>query len=204
MKAIQVANELLCSQRKLGTTFDIEKLKFGDKTILFDSVQNYARITGFPIHILLHNRCSPIRDGLRIHVLEDDIHIILYNENNGTPERIRWTKSHELGHVFLNHTKDGDIEEYEANAFAAQLLMPWFTIKMMGNIRKPSADYIAKTFGVSITAANKRILDVKRYTGAPTELDKKIYEKQRKYITVEPHDGVTLDVLNKILYASLR
>lgn len=190
LKAIQTANELLCAQRRLSTVFDIERMDFCGKTILFDSIQNYAALTGIPINILLHDKCSPLRDGIKIHRPETDLYLILHNGDMAMDERIRWTRAHELGHIFLKHSKDGDIEELEANMFAAQLLMPWFTIKMMGNIVRPSADFIASTFGVSLSAANRRIMDIYHLAAPLTEHDKRIFAQQRKYLRHEPIKAV--------------
>ena len=204
LRARKAASELLLNQRSIRPYFNIEKMKFGDRTILFDTVQNYATLTGIPINILMHDRQSPLKDGLILHDTSTNIYVVLYNGMVEMEERIRWTKAHELGHVLLGHTSNEDMEELEADTFAAQLLMPWFSIRMMSNFQKPSADHIARTFGVSITAANRRIMDVKRYSGPVTEMDKRIWDKQKKYILPEKREPLPIDVLNKVIYASNR
>ncbi len=65
-----------------------------------------------------------------------DMPVILYNETC-TPERIRFTVAHELGHIVLRHVSPGDVtiknrepsphddpKETVANQFAARLLAP--------------------------------------------------------------------------------
>lgn len=203
-KSIKTANELLSRQKQIMPVIELTKMDFGDKWIVFDTLQNFARITDMPLSILLHDRQSPLRDGITIYHKKEDIHIILYNEDVKMRERLRWTLSHEIAHVLLGHIEDGNKEEVEANAFAAQLLMPWFTIRMMGNIRKPSAQHIAKTFGVSIAAANNRIMDLQKMNIRPSFADKLIYSKQRQYIKEEPHEAIPIDILNKIIVASNR
>ncbi|MEN3133312.1 ImmA/IrrE family metallo-endopeptidase [Bacillus albus] len=69
----------------------------------------------------------------------DNTYIILYNEKIGSPQRIRWTIAHELGHFILKHNQrsnkrvmsrgplsDSEYEvfEKEANCFARNLLVP--------------------------------------------------------------------------------
>ena len=202
--ATRKATALICSQKEILPIADVDKMDFGGRRIIFDTLQNYADITGLRINILLHDVRSPLKDGLILHEVGTNIFVVLYNDIGNTEARTRWTIAHELGHIMLGHAEDGDKEEIEANAFAAQLLMPWFTIHMMGNFRKPSAEHIARTFGVSITAANNRIVDLQKMNMRPSFADKLIYSKQRQYIKEEPHEAIPIDILNKIIVASNR
>ena len=156
-------------------------MRFPDREIIIDTIQNYASITGLPANILLHDRRSPLRDGLIIHRKETRLYIVLYNEDIVMPERLRFTLAHEIGHIFLGHTCDCDANEYEANTFAAQLLMPWFTIKMLNSNHFADANTIANIFGVSVTAADRRIREVKNTNYVLTDADKRIWDKQRRY-----------------------
>lgn len=58
-------------------------------------------------------------------------YIIFYNEQKDQAI-IRFTLAHELGHVILGHTVDGDKENKEANCFARNLLCPIPVITEMG------------------------------------------------------------------------
>jgi len=173
------ANRLLLQQKKLDVHFDIRQLRFADKRIVFDSLQNYAAITGMPLNILLHDRNSPIRDGVRIYSAENDLHLILYNEDISRTERLRFTLAHEVGHVILNHIEECETAELEADHFAAQLLAPWFTITMLGNVTRPTAEQLSVIFGISVSAANRRISEVYRNRHSLSETDKKVYDLQK-------------------------
>ena len=204
-KATRKATALICSQRKIRPISNINIMDFGGREIVFDTIQNYADITGLRVKILLHDVRSPLKDGLILHEVGTNIFVVLYNDIGNTETRTRWTIAHELGHIMLGHCGNTYAEEQEANTFAAQLLMPWFTIKMMGIIRKPSAEHIARTFGVSITAANNRIMDVQKINLRPSLADKLIYSKQRPYITDEPRkEPLSIDILDRVIVGSNR
>jgi len=92
----------------------------------------------------------------------------------GTVPRTRFTLAHELGHVALHAdelveldvTADPDHDarlEAEANAFAAELLVPAQALRRLTRAR---ADDIALRFGVSVPMAQRR-LDEARGGGAP-------------------------------------
>lgn len=178
----EAANQLLIYQKKLDTKFDVREMKFKDHNIIFDSLQNYAEISGLPLNILLHDKNSPIRDGLRIYLPDQNLHLILYNDDICCQERLRFTLAHEIGHVILCHDKDCDIAELEADCFAAQLLSPWFTIKMLGNVAKPTALQLSSIFQISVSAANRRISDVHRSFYKLTDTDKMVYDMQKEQV----------------------
>jgi len=98
------------------------------------------------------------------------------------PERQRFTIAHELGHLFLHkqntvtydqefmmfrdsHSKEGtDLKEIQANAFAAELLMPEEVLRekliAMGGINiedEKALESLAKDFKVSKTAITVRL-----------------------------------------------
>lgn len=174
------ANKLLLYQKRLDTHFDVRELQFPEKRIMFDSLQNYASVTGLPLSILLHDRTSPIRDGVRIYVPEHDLHLILYNEDICCAERLRFTLAHETAHVILEHTEECEVAELEADFFAAQLLSPWFTIKMLGDVVKPTASQLSAIFHISTASANRRISEMYKIRHVLTESDKRVYDLQRE------------------------
>ena len=88
---------------------------------------------------------------------------------NGNP-RARFTVIHEIGHMILGHTrtlnreqpgqlKDYENSEWQANQYAAELLMPLDIIKERQLL---SAPVLSKFFGVSPQAAETRIRKLKR------------------------------------------
>jgi Zn-dependent peptidase ImmA (M78 family) len=103
--------------------------------------------------------------------------IIGYRRDIPEPGRIAFTIAHELGHWELhpNHSQAiactaGDIAAYkgtgieqEANAFAAELLMP--TPMLAQSLRYASATIqkaaeVASTYGTSLTAAVIRVVEL--------------------------------------------
>lgn len=69
---------------------------------------------------------TPRIDGLSQWI--DDLPVVLLNRNMPT-DRKRLTLAHELGHLCLHSQEIGDDVEDEANAFAAEFLMPIETIR---------------------------------------------------------------------------
>ncbi|WP_311945767.1 ImmA/IrrE family metallo-endopeptidase [Halomonas piscis] len=85
------------------------------------------------------------------------------------PVRQRFTQAHELGHVLLNHVSKehtrlrdttfndrGDWREIDANAFAAELIMPEEYVRHQAS-KIPNIGKLAKYFGVSATAIRYRL-----------------------------------------------
>lgn len=81
--------------------------------------------------------------------------------------RLRFTAAHELGHLLLDHKHlkachGNTREEREANAFAAELLMPTKIIQSIIERGKrysmnPIPEVLAPQFGVSLTAMEIRL-----------------------------------------------
>lgn len=93
-----------------------------------------------------------------------DFTIILPNYTS--PLRDRFTIAHELGHYFL-HAKQGEVPliaarkgsgraEWEANWFAAALLMPEADFRKACEVHGDDIDGVAAEFGVSRDAATVR------------------------------------------------
>lgn len=92
----------------------------------------------------------------------------------GTKPRSKFTFWHEIGHMCLGHDKkfardaSGEVaehqayedSEWQANQFAAEMLMPLDEIRKMGDV---SPDVVAKEFGVSYEAAEIRIRNLMKY-----------------------------------------
>lgn len=91
----------------------------------------------------------------------DNRYVIIYNETH-TEQRIRWTISHELGHIMLNHFRGVCVDtnkEAAANYFARELLMPLAVLDSLG---ARSAEEIAEICNVSLEAAKIREGSFKR------------------------------------------
>ena len=106
---------------------------------------------------------------------------VIYVAKDHAPTRQNFTIAHELGHIALGHLdgRDGELiddakrlrsafwdrEEREANAFAAELLMParWVREALEAGIR--TLDELSTLFGVSRQAMSVRIESLRRWRG---------------------------------------
>lgn len=96
----------------------------------------------------------------------------VYNTDE-TPTRQRFTQAHELGHVMLNHVakgksprrdatfraRPGDWAETDANAFAAELIMPEKYVRHLASSITDIGD-LAQEFGVSPWAIRYRLINL--------------------------------------------
>lgn len=172
----KLATELLAKQTLYSSRIDVKTLVY-DKNIIFDSIQNYCKLTNANLNEftgenqLLSEGCF-IKHG--------DVYVVLYNAKAQSLEHLNWTLAHEIGHIYMGHIKDSAIEEIEAHFFAAQLLMPQYTIYKMFELGSVTPEDIYMLFNVSPVAANKRLNTLKRkFTINCTDADKKIYEMMR-------------------------
>lgn len=148
-------------------------------------LENYWRGFSLPVD----PEAIAIADGVKIRPIEDIGLAALgglsgaYKPNNGIPTiyinrtesltRQRFTCAHELGHRALGHSGDQldrpsgfvigqfDFKEVEANAFAASLLMPKWSIEALivdQNIK--NIDALAEIFGVSQNAMRFRLINL--------------------------------------------
>lgn len=148
----QAATRLLLRQRLNNLRFDITRLAF-DKTILFDSMHHYCALTAMRANAL--TAYAP--DGLTV-VNRKGKHaqyIVLWNTEIPSLYRQRFTLAHEIGHIYLGHVDDGVRQEPEADAFAAQLLLPRILVEQVvlewGEYL--AASELCQTFCVSHSAA---------------------------------------------------
>ncbi|MBO5853155.1 MAG: ImmA/IrrE family metallo-endopeptidase [Bacteroidales bacterium] len=180
-----LATELLYKQNIKDRILNIRNLDYGDKTIVFESVQNYARLVNRPISDFLSEDNQILNDGCTL-VPEKGIYIILYNEQVGYWEHLNWTLAHEIGHIYLGHTEDSPIAEVEAHFFAAQLFMPEYSIYMMRKEHgRVTMDDLIEIFGVSPEAAQKRIETMnKKGAFRASKIDREIWDIQKKRVDI--------------------
>ncbi|TNE42434.1 MAG: ImmA/IrrE family metallo-endopeptidase [Alphaproteobacteria bacterium] len=104
---------------------------------------------------------------------------IYVNARHG-PTRRRFTIAHEIGHFVLHESLIGDgiVEdalwrsrklsskiETQANAFAADLLMPWHLIELAKSRGLTEIEELAVAFEVSVEAMSYRLLGAQYYQG---------------------------------------
>lgn len=177
------ATRLLYKQDVSNRILNIKNLTY-DKNIIFDSIQNYSLITRTPLFYFLSEDKQALLDGCTIYDRRHDQYIVLYNDDVRYFEHLNWTLGHEIGHIYLGHTEDGDIEEVEAHYFASQLFMPDFSLKMiMKEYGKINTWDVAEIFGVSESAAKKRIETMNKRTCVTfSSKAKEIWESQKERI----------------------
>ncbi len=101
-------------------------------------------------------------------VIDSEGATIIYLPHNSSPARDRFTIAHELGHFFLHHNsqlcpKEGftrrgsDRLEWQANWFAAELLMPEDTFLAEAERCNRDEETLSRIFGVSKSAASVRL-----------------------------------------------
>lgn len=170
-KAYNEATNLLLEQSFDSLYIDVRKFKFTGKKIIIDSVQHYANIVRRPVADFT---CKEI-SGCCV-LKKYGYNIILYDNSGCCEERKHWGIVHEVGHIYLNHTSDGNIEEIEANFFAAQIVTPEIVLidfaKMQGG--RLSSNDIHENFNCSIESSCKRINTLKSNRWSYNAYDKRL------------------------------
>lgn len=179
---VDLATKLLAKQSINSTKIDVLDLAY-DKNIVFDSIQNYCKLTCTDTTNFINQETKLLSEGCTLYEPDLDIYIILHNDKDQSPEHLNWTRAHEIGHIYCGHKKDSRREEIEAHFFAAQLLMPEYTIYQMTKYGSVNTNTIYSLFNVSLTAASKRIVTLnKRYSINCGELDKQIWNMMKQNI----------------------
>lgn len=171
-----LAKELRMLQTTSNLSLDVLSMEF-DRYVYFDSFENYSKICDVPLNVLTMN--GKLKDGYTIRI-KKNVNVVLYHEENkGTP-RLNWTLAHETGHIYLNHDTDGEIQEIEANQFAAELLMPTPIITKLARKISLTPRIIAKTFLVSEDAASRKVGSLSRGGVGSSYLVKEILDKYKQ------------------------
>ncbi len=190
-RAEKIARELRLMQPYNNLALNVRLMEF-DRNIHFETFENYSAITQTPLEIL--TKGGRLFDGYTIKK-NGNIYLILYYGSNSNSSRLNWTLAHEIGHIYLGHECDGDIQEIEANWFAAELLMPIPIIyEICRNVCKVSAETLVYIFDVSYQAAYKKIDSMNRMCGFLTYLQEDFQEKYGQIIQLlfapKEHKGI--------------
>lgn len=157
-KAESLARELRLIQQKNSFSLNIKKMEF-DRDVCIDTFENYAAITNCSVSELTGN--NQLKDGYTIK--RGNSNIILYKGTDIFEPRLNWTLAHELGHIYMGHTKDEANEEVEAHWFASELLMPTPLIYELVNRGIRVSNFtLVDLFSVSYNAAYKKINSLNR------------------------------------------
>jgi Zn-dependent peptidase ImmA (M78 family)/DNA-binding XRE family transcriptional regulator len=94
-----------------------------------------------------------------------DAHPVILANLSASPDRLRWTLAHELGHLCLHADAPTDDMEAEANAFAAEFLMPEIEIRsQLHNLNMGKLQELKREWGVSMQALMERAYALKLLT----------------------------------------
>lgn len=157
-KAESLARELRLLQPTNSFSLNVEDLIF-DRDICIESFENYAAATNCSVSELTQS--SKLKDGYTIK--KGNTNIVLYNDPHCHEPRLNWTLAHEVGHIYMGHTKDGATEEIEAHWFAAELLIPVpIIVGLLKKGIKVTNLSLMNLFGVSFEAACKKISSFNR------------------------------------------
>lgn len=137
--------------------FPVKPLNIRIKNIVISSFQRYARIVRADVGQISVD--GFFEDGYVIKNVRGT-NLILYDASAFGP-RTLFTIMHEIGHVRLGHTHHGDLEEFEANYYAAETMSPTpvlAQIKTRGYTI--SGRMLKNCFGLSKDAGRRKIADM--------------------------------------------
>ncbi len=123
------------------------------------------------------------KDAVGITLRLSGLNIILYDDRITSSGRRNWTLAHELGHILLCHNEQSKENEREADAFAAELLMPEAVIRYLdARESEPiTPKEMTNYFAASLSACRRRRLNLPfepefRPTEREKELLKRLFE----------------------------
>ena len=153
---------------------------------IFNNHKDDIRITSYSTHMIRYNLTEDevlshfgSEEGCTIYNKKLNRYLIFYNDLNNVykkKERIKWTITHELGHIFLGHlmeingvkifrnsisNQEYKYLEAEANRFAALLLANPIILFRYGNIN--TARDIESLCGISTEASKYRFSDYEKW-----------------------------------------
>lgn len=182
-KAQLEATKLLLKQNITDLHIDVKDFIY-DKNVIIDSVQHYAEAVKRDISCFtteeFNGSCVIKYDNL-------DLYVVLYDEDEPNERKKHWGIAHEIGHIYLGHTKDGEKEEIEAHFFAAQIVAPEIVLLYYAqrNGGKLMPNDIYSNFNCSFQAATKRIKTLKTYCWSNTTYDKKLLSNFKPLVDVK-------------------
>ncbi len=153
-------------------------------TILVDSLQHYAFCVG---HHPADFMADSIQDCLVLQ--HKGKHLILYNQDILCSARKRWSVAHEIGHICCRHCCDDTPQEHEANAFAAELLVPSVVageLYRRGRLKTP--EDLCALFGISAQAACCRFSELEGHH--PSKLELQLLQSYLPAIEDELHGPI--------------
>lgn len=78
-KCTAIATELLYKQDVKDRILNIQHLRYENKTIIFESIQNYARMVKRPLSDFFSDDKQILKDGCTL-ILGNETYLVLYND----------------------------------------------------------------------------------------------------------------------------
>lgn len=187
-RARLLAYELLLEQENPKIGMNAEDIMTKNKNIYIDTFQNYNKLTNVSMDSFKANGTMPL--GITI-CIDRNVFLIL-NDNKKSACCRNWANLHEMGHIYLGHTNNGDKEEVEAHFFAACFLMPDPVVKKFNQFGfNTDEKFLEKYFNASSEAAKRKIKTMKQYN-YPSKYDADILN-----LLYNDIDRITDDILDE-------
>ena len=185
------AYEILMLNR-LPLPIDLYKIKFENTKIHITSMQEWSKKYDIPMESLTQN--GLYNEGYNEWHIKNGIvyAIIFYNDEIESKERKRFTIAHEIGHIVLGHKGYSEVNEKEADAFAAQLLLPHCILEeLIKRGKNVTESYLTENFGLSKEAAriSKMQVGKKIIAGAENEFEDIILELYKEFVDLETYNA---------------
>ena len=179
-KAHLEATKLLLKQDITDLNIDVREFNY-DKKIVIDSVQHYSDVVHRDISCFT---TKEFNGSCFIEYCDHDLYVVLYDENEPYERKKHWGIAHEIGHIYLGHTQDGEKEEIEAHFFAAQLIVPEIVLLYYAKLNGGHIDSsdIYSSFNCSFRAANKRIKTLQSNVWSFNKYDRQLLTKFKPII----------------------
>ena len=174
------AASFLLKQPTLYRVLDVRDMVLPDNVVL-STFDDYAKINNINPSRLHADK--KLLDGYTIRCM--GLHIILYDREYEfeCPQRLRFSLSHELGHILLEHCSDDAVAEEEANYFASQIVAPDCVIlPVLTHNRQRDISVIREHLGTSWETASIKVSQVNRNVNAYTDTEIKLNQKYYKEV----------------------
>lgn len=143
--------------------------KFQDECPFGDKLRAFVAKTGGQIQYLSNPDKEETLWVERI--AKNKVRYTIFLPFDSTPARDNFTIAHELGHLFMHFLNSGEkeksfgrrgstLEEWEANRFAAEFLMPEDEFRRIAQEANNDPFRLARHFDVSVAAANVRMVSL--------------------------------------------
>lgn len=174
-KCITLANAILAKQDFSEDEINVLHFKL-DKTIMFVTLQDYiSRVKEI-------EPPNYLPDGVTLKYKGKNL--VVYREMKTNIGLQNFVLGHELGHIYLDHTKRSNLTYHEAEYFAEVLTMPDFTICMMQSFySEVTVEDIANVFTVPEGAADLKLHIMMKQGSYQISFDAIIvWEKQKRRV----------------------